>query len=48
MQKIMSYLKSDLCLPLPRVVRSHDFHFLKILLGASDMVLHNFITVIDA
>ena len=35
MRKIKSYLKSNLCLPLPRVVRSHDYHFLKILVGAS-------------
>ena len=35
MRKIMSYLKSNLCLPLPRVVKSHVSHFLQILLGAS-------------
>ena len=27
MRKIMSYLKSNLCLPLPRVVKSHVSHF---------------------
>ena len=40
MRKIMSYLKSNLCLPLSRVVRSHDSHFKKFLLGASDNEIH--------
>ena len=35
-----SYLKSNWCLPLPRVVRSHVSHFLKLYLGASAIVIH--------
>ena len=33
--EIMSYLKSDLCLPISRVVSSHASHFFKFYLGAS-------------